>query len=85
VTTTDNIPHDGAVEEHRGLARSRIVKDNEAAGSRTPLHLFADGPGHRRNPQAIVAVLREAGADLDASDVPDRVGETPRSWAEDSP
>jgi hypothetical protein len=30
------------------------------------LHLFADWSGHRRNPEEIVAVLRDAGADLDA-------------------
>lgn len=62
------------------FARVRIVKDGESAGSRTLLHLFADWPGHRRNPQEIVAVLRGAGADLDA---PFEGGhtETPLHWA----
>jgi hypothetical protein len=74
------------IDRHPGLARARIVKDGEAAGSRTLLHLFADWPGHRRNPQGIVATLHAAGADLDASmDAPDAVGETsaetPLHWA----
>jgi ankyrin repeat protein len=68
--------------KHPGLARVWIVKDGEAAGSRTLLHLFADWPGHRRNPSGIVAVLAEAGADLDASMVgPDGPSETPLHWA----
>jgi len=67
--------------KHPGLARARIIKDGEAAGSRTLLHLFADWPGHRRNPSGIVTVLSEAGADLDASDKPDAPGETPLHWA----
>jgi uncharacterized protein len=46
------------------------------------VHLFADWPGHRRNPQGIVAVLHEAGADLNASmDAPNSEGETPLHWA----
>jgi uncharacterized protein len=65
-------------EEHPGLAGAWIVKDGEAAGSRTLLHLFADWPGHRRNPQEIVSVLHQAGADLDASI---DGGETPLHWA----
>jgi ankyrin repeat protein len=68
--------------KHPGLARAWVVKDGEAAGSRTLLHLFADWPGHRRNPGGIVAVLAEAGADLDASmQGPDGPGETPLHWA----
>ena len=38
------------LDQHPELARIRIVKDGEAAGQRTLLHLFADWPGHRRNP-----------------------------------
>jgi uncharacterized protein len=33
---------------------------------RTPLHHFADAPGHRPNPAAVVAALAAAGADLNA-------------------
>jgi uncharacterized protein len=64
------------------VALARIVKDGERAGARTLLHLFADWPGHHRNRQGIVAVLHEAGADLNPSmDAPDSGGETPLHWA----
>lgn len=70
------------IDKHPGLARARIVKDGECAGSRTLLHLFADWPGHRRNPREIVTVLAEAGADLDAPvNDPDGRDETPLHWA----
>jgi hypothetical protein len=58
------------LDKHPELARVRIVKDGEAAGQRTLLHLFADWPGHRRNPQQVVAVLVAAGADPDAPGIP---------------
>jgi uncharacterized protein len=68
--------------KHPGLARVWIVKDGESAGARTLLHLFADWPGHRRNPRDIVTVLAEAGADLDASpEGQNGPGETPLHWA----
>ena len=68
--------------KHPGLARAWVVKDGEAAGERTLLHLFADWPGHRRNPRGIVTVLAEAGADLDASPQGQNgPGETPLHWA----
>jgi ankyrin repeat protein len=58
------------------------VKDGESAGSRTLLHLFADWPGHRRNPHEIVAVLVAAGADPNAPGLPgDGHQETPLPWA----
>jgi hypothetical protein len=70
------------LDKHPELARARIVKDGEAAGQRTLLHLFADWPGHRRNPQQIVAVLVAAGADPDAPGIPgDQSQETPLHWA----
>jgi uncharacterized protein len=49
--------------------------------SRTPLHLFADAPGHRPNPAEVVAALVEAGADLDAHAVGMWHYETPLHWA----
>jgi uncharacterized protein len=79
------------LDKHPELARIRIVKDGEAAGQRTLLHLFADWPGHRRNPQQIVAVLVAAGADPDAPGIPAdpdapsihgrQSQETPLHWA----
>jgi uncharacterized protein len=70
------------LDKYPDLARARIMKDGESAGARTLLHLFADWPGHRRNPQEIVSVLHQAGADLNASmDAPDSDGETPLHWA----
>jgi uncharacterized protein len=72
------------LDKHPGLARTRIVKDGEAAGARTLLHLFADWPGHRRNPHEIVAVLVAAGADPNAPGLPSdqhQGQETPLHWA----
>jgi ankyrin repeat protein len=57
-----------------GLATSLI-------NSCTPLHLFADAPGHRPNPAQVVAVLAEAGADLDAHAAGTWHHETPLHWA----
>jgi hypothetical protein len=63
------------------LARVWIVNHGEAAGLRSLLHLFADWPGHRRNPAGIVAVLAAAGADLDAGTKGGGAPETPLHWA----
>ena len=57
-----------------GLATSLI-------NSRTPLHLFADAPGHRPNPAGVVSALAGAGADLDAHAVGMWHHETPLHWA----
>jgi uncharacterized protein len=57
-----------------GLATSLI-------NSRTPLHLFADAPGHRPNPAQAVSALAEAGADLDAHATGTWHHETPLHWA----
>jgi uncharacterized protein len=57
-----------------GLATSLI-------NSRTPLHLFADAPGHRPNPAGIVSALVEAGADLNAHATGMWHHETPLHWA----
>jgi uncharacterized protein len=57
-----------------GLATSLI-------NSRTPLHLFADAPGHRPSPAQVVSALAEAGADLDAHAVGMWHHETPLHWA----
>lgn len=63
------------------LARARIIAQGDARPSRTLMHLFADWPGHRRNPHGIVAVLQAAGAELNASGDPTKVAETPLHWA----
>lgn len=64
---------------HPGLASS-VVEDPKGGG-RTPLHLFADWPGHNSNPVAIVQTLAAAGADLDAPAVSMWHKETPLHWA----
>jgi uncharacterized protein len=62
------------LETDPGLATSLI-------NSRTPLHLFADAPGHRPNAAGVVSALVEAGADLDAHAVGMWHHETPLHWA----
>ena len=57
-----------------GLATSLI-------NSRTPLHLFADAPGHRPNPAGVVSALAGAGADLNAHATGMWHHETPLHWA----
>jgi uncharacterized protein len=49
--------------------------------SRLPLHLYADAPGHRPNPGAIVRALVRAGADIDAHAVAAWHHETALHWA----
>jgi hypothetical protein len=62
-----------------GLAH--CVVENAAGGGRTPLHLFADWPGHNSNAVDTVRTLAAAGADLDAPAVGMRHRETPLHWA----
>jgi predicted enzyme related to lactoylglutathione lyase len=57
-----------------GLATSLI-------NSCTPLHLFADAPGHRPHPAQVVSALAGAGADLDAHATGTWHHETPLHWA----
>jgi hypothetical protein len=57
-----------------------VVKDAKGGG-RTPLHLFADWPGHNPNPATIVRLLSASGADLDALAVEMWHRETPLHWA----
>ena len=63
--------------EHPELATARIV----SGGERTLLHLFADYPGHRPRPREMVAVLQEAGADINAAYVGESHSETALHWA----
>src|SRR5215467_8553870 len=59
----------GDVDRLRGLLAADpwlatcVVVSPKGSG-RTPLHLFADWPGHCPNPEAIVEMLVAAGADL---------------------
>lgn len=66
--------------EYPGLARGRIESRGGRGGSRTLLHVYADWPGNRPHPREIVAVLRGAGADLDAPYLGAHA-ETPLHWA----
>ena len=51
------------------------------ADKASPLHLFADWPGHNSNAVDIVRTLAAGGADLDAPAVGMRHRETPLHWA----
>jgi hypothetical protein len=62
-----------------GLAAA-VVEDPKGGG-RTPLHLFADWPGHNPDATAIVQALAAAGANLDAPAVSMWHRETPLHWA----
>lgn len=65
-----------------GLAR--CVVEDAKGGGRSPLHLFADWPGHRPNAQAIVRALKADGADLDAPAIGMWHREAPLHWAASS-
>ena len=65
---------------HPELATARIGTDK---CSRTLLHVLTDWPGHRANAAATVAVLVDAGADVNARFV-GRHTETPLHWAASS-
>lgn len=76
----------GDVERLRGLLASNpglasCVVEDAKGGGRTPLHLFADWPGHNPNPAAIVGTLATAGANLNAPAVAMWHQETPLHWA----
>lgn len=68
--------------DDRGLA-SCVVEDAKGGG-RSPLHLFADWPGHNPNPVPIVQALAAEGADLDAPAFGMWHREAPLHWAASS-
>ena len=69
--------------EHPGLAQARLG-DNEPGGmSRTLLHVATDWPGHFPNGAAAVALLTEAGAEVNARFSGPHT-ETPLHWAASS-
>ena len=57
------------------------VVENAKGGGRTPLHLYADWPGHNSNAVDMLRTLAAAGADLDAPAVGIWHRETPLHWA----
>jgi hypothetical protein len=67
----------------RGQSQPRPLRGRRAEGRRadTPLHLFADWPGHNPNAAAIVQALAASGADLDAPAVNMWHREAPLHWA----
>ena len=76
----------GDIEGLRELLASNpgvaaCVVEDAKGGGRTPLHLFADWPGHNPNAAAIVEMLAADGADLDAPAVSMWHKETPLHWA----
>jgi hypothetical protein len=73
---------DRLIGERPELASARIVDDK--GGSRTPLHIATDWPGHFPNGPAAVRVLLEAGADPNAPVEGSWHSETPLHWAASS-
>jgi hypothetical protein len=67
-------------------AVTRLLADDPALATSLingywPLHLYADAPGHRPNPAAIVAALTAAGAGIDEPAVEAWHQETALHWA----
>jgi uncharacterized protein len=71
------------LDENPGLATARLGDDDPSGMSRTLLHVATDWPGHFPNGAAIVAVLIEAGTDVDAR-FRGPHAETPLHWAASS-
>jgi uncharacterized protein len=70
--------------DHPGLATARIGSDGPGGTTRTLLHVATDWPGHFPNGPAIVALLVEAGAEVDARFGGGSHDETPLHWAASS-
>jgi hypothetical protein len=71
------------LDENPGLARARLGDDDPDGMSRTLLHVATDWPGHFPNGAATVALLVEAGADVNAR-FRGPHAETPLHWAASS-
>jgi ankyrin repeat protein len=69
---------------HPGLATARLGDDRPGAMTRTLLHVATDWPGHFPNGPATVALLAEAGAEVDARFGGGSHDETPLHWAASS-
>ena len=70
--------------DHPGLATARIGDDRPGGETRSLLHVATDWPGHFPNGAATVAVLVEAGAQVDARFGGGSHHETPLHWAASS-
>jgi hypothetical protein len=73
----------GLLAEHPWLATARLGDDEPGGMSRTLLHVVTDWPGHFPNGAATVALLVEAGADVNAR-FRGPHAETPLHWAASS-
>lgn len=71
------------LDENPGLATARLGDDDPDGMSRTLLHVATDWPGHFPNGAATVALLVEAGADVNAR-FRGPHAETPLHWAASS-
>jgi uncharacterized protein len=71
------------LSEHPDLATARLGDDDPDGMSRTLLHVATDWPGHFPNGAATVALLVEAGADVNAR-FHGPHAETPMHWAASS-
>ena len=69
---------------HPGLATARLGDDRSGGMTRTLLHVATDWPGHFPNGAATVALLVEAGAEVDARFEGGSHDETPLHWAASS-
>lgn len=69
--------------DNPGLATARLGTDGPAGMTRSLLHVVTDWPGHFPNGPATVAVLVEAGADVNARFTGPHT-ETPLHWAASS-
>jgi hypothetical protein len=71
------------LDEHPGLATARIGDEGPGGMSRGLLHVVTDWPGHFPDGAATVALLAEAGADVNARFAGPHA-ETPLHWAASS-
>ena len=69
----------GLLATEPGLAHA--IVENAKGGGRTPLHLFADWPGHIPNAAAIVRALVAAGANVNAAVIGMQHREAALHWA----
>ncbi|WP_433799054.1 ankyrin repeat domain-containing protein [Actinomycetospora sp. CA-084318] len=68
------------LDEHPGLAATRIGSADPGAMSRTLLHVATDWPGHHPRVAKVIALLVDRGADVDARFAGPHE-ETPLHWA----